>query len=255
MSIRLPEELIKQRVSEIQRDLLAQSHHLRAVNFTAIHLADLEFLFNAYDMRFLGGLVRPALAGHTLTFRLSPRMTHAGGKTTRRTTRTGDVRYEIAVASSMLFDAFADADRGVSVAGLECGNRLDALQRVMEHEMVHLIEQLCWKSSDCSASRFQDMAARIFRHRAHTHNLVTRRERASAAGIMVGSRVTFTFEDRRLTGRVNRITKRATVLVEDPNGVRFSNGLRYKTYYVPIQWLKPAIATDPPSTSNLAEES
>ncbi len=131
-------------------------------------------------------------------------MTHAGGKTTRRTTRTGDVRYEIAVASSMLFDAFADADRGVSVAGLECGNRLDALQRVMEHEMVHLIEQLCWKSSDCSASRFQDMAARIFRHRAHTHNLVTRRERASAAGIMVGSRVTFTFEDRRLTGRVNR---------------------------------------------------
>ena len=255
MSIRLPGELIEQRVSEIQRDLLAHSHHLRAVNFTAIHLADLEFLFNAYDARFLSGLLRPALAGHKLMFHLSSRMTRAGGKTTRRITSTGDVRFEIAVASSMLFDAFADADRGVSVAGLHCGNRLDALQRVMEHEIVHLIEQLCWGNTNCSASRFQDIAARIFRHRAHTHNLVTRRERASAAGIVVGSRVTFLFEDRPLTGRVNRITKRATVLVEDPNGVRFSNGLRYKTYYVPIPWLKPATTTDAPSTSNLLEES
>ncbi len=241
MSPRLPEELIAQRVAEIQRDLLAHSRHLRAVNFTAIHVADLEFLFNAYDSRFLDGLLRPALAGRPLTFHLSPRMTRAGGKTSRLRTRSGEVRFEIAVASSMLFDAFADADRRVSVAGLECDNRLDALQRVLEHEIVHLIEQLCWGRSNCSARRFQDIAARVFRHRAHTHSLVTRQERASAVGIVVGSRVTFSFENRQLTGRVNRITKRATVLVEDPDGVRFSDGLRYKTFYVPIQWLKPVL--------------
>ncbi len=241
MSLRLPEELIAQRVAEIQRDLLAHSRHLRAVNFTAIHVADLEFLFNAYDSRFLDGLLRPALAGRPLTFHLSPRMTRAGGKTSRLRTRSGEVRFEIAVASSMLFDAFADADRRVSVAGLECDNRLDALQRVLEHEIVHLIEQLCWGRSNCSARRFQDIAARVFRHRAHTHSLVTRQERASAVGIVVGSRVTFSFENRQLTGRVNRITKRATVLVEDPDGVRFSDGLRYKTFYVPIQWLKPVL--------------
>ncbi len=239
MSLRLPEELIAQRVAEIQRDLLAHSRHLRAVNFTAIHVADLEFLFNAYDSSFLGGLLRPALAGRSLTFHLSPRMTRAGGKTTRLRSRSGEVRFEIAVASSMLFDAFAEADRRVSVAGLECGNRLDALQRVMEHEIVHLIEQLCWGSTNCSAHRFQEIAARVFRHRAHTHSLVTRRERASSVGIVVGSRVTFTFENRQLTGRVNRITKRATVLVEDPNGMQYSDGLRYSRYYVPIPWLKP----------------
>jgi hypothetical protein len=39
-------------------------------------------------------------------------------------------------------------------------------------------------------------------------------------------------------GRVNRITKRATVLVEDPDGVKYSNGLRYRTYYVPIACLE-----------------
>jgi len=239
MSLRLPEESIAQRVAEIQRDLLAQSRHLQAGNFSAIHVADLEFLFNAYDSRFLGGLLRPALAGRSLTFHLSPRMTRAGGKTTRLRTRSGEVRFEIAVASSMLFDAFAHADRRVSVAGLECDTRLDALQRVLEHEIVHLIEQLCWGSSNCAAHRFQDIAARVFRHRAHTHSLVTRRERASVAGIVVGSRVTFMFENRQLTGRVNRITKRATVLVEDPNGIQYSDGSRYSRYYVPIQWLKP----------------
>jgi hypothetical protein len=50
--------------------------------------------------------------------------------------------------------------------------------------------------------------------------------------------VTFLFEGRPLTGRVNRLTKRATVLVEDPEGERFSDGRRYRKYYVPILHLK-----------------
>ena len=100
--------------------------------------------------------------------------------------------------------------------------------------MVHLIEQLCWQTSNCAAPRFQDIARRHFLHRAHTHKLITRRERAAQSGIRVGSRVTFLFEGRPLTGRVNRLTKRATVLVEDPEGERFSDGRRYRKYYVPI---------------------
>jgi len=51
-------------------------------------------------------------------------------------------------------------------------------------------------------------------HRAHTHRLITRRERAAQSGIRVGSRVTFLLTGG-VTGRVNRLTKRATVLVED----------------------------------------
>ena len=42
----------------------------------------------------------------------------------------------------------------------------------------------------------------------------------------------------RLAGRVNRITKRATVLVEDIGGQPYSDGLRYKIYYVPIAHLE-----------------
>lgn len=237
-TMRLPEELIQQRVRRIQQDLLAHSHYLRESDFTAIHPGDLEFLFDAYDKHFFDGLCRQALAGRRLSFRLAPRMTRAGGKTVRFTTRTGEVRYEIAIASSILFDGFGEMDRSVSVCGLECENRLEALQRVFEHELVHLTEQLCWQSSNCAAPRFQNIATRIFLHRAHTHDLITRRERALVSGIRIGSPVTFTFEGRRLMGRVNRITKRATVLVEDPDGVKYSNGLRYRTYYVPIACLE-----------------
>jgi hypothetical protein len=49
--------------------------------------------------------------------------------------------------------------------------------------------------------------------------------------------VTFNFERPRLTGRVNRITKRASVLVAEPDVVSYSDGLRYRTYYVPLACL------------------
>jgi hypothetical protein len=238
----LPENLIQQRVQRIQRDVLVHSNDLREPDFKAIHARDLEFLFRAYDEHFFAGLCGKTLEGKKLHFRLSRRMTRSGGKTARYTTRAGEVSYEISIASSILFDGFGWMDRLVTVCGIECQSRLEALQRIFEHEMVHLAEQLCWGSSNCAAERFRDIAARFFLHRAHTHNLITRRERAAELGIRIGSLVSFNFGGRQLTGRVNRITKRATVLVADPNGVSYADGLRYRTYYVPLACLKSVIA-------------
>jgi len=238
-------ESVRSRVSRIHQDLLARSPYIRIANFTAIHPGDLAFLFDAYDREFLGGLCRPALEGIPVGFRLSARMTRAGGKTILYRLPSGGSKYEIAIAGSMLFDGFRENDRRITVCGLECRDRLEALQRIFEHEMVHLGELLCWEKSDCTAARFQGIAARLFLHRAHTHDLITRKERAAASGIRVGARVAFHFDGRRLTGRVNRITRRATVLVEDPDGVKHSDGLRYKIYYVPIAGL--AVILEPPA--------
>jgi hypothetical protein len=243
LSLRLQQELIRQRAGEIRHSVLATSRYIREPNFTAIHPRDLQFLFSAYDDRFFGRLCKQTLDGRRLRFRLSPRLIRAAGKTTRFTSPAGEVSYEIAIASSILFDGFGKTDRPATVGGLTCEDRLEALQRVSEHEMVHLSEQLCWESTDCAASRFQDIARRFFLHQGHTHDLVTRRERAAKSGIRVGSWVTFGFEGRRLTGRVNRITKRATVLVPDIEGQKYSDGLRYKTYYVPIAHLSPTAAS------------
>jgi hypothetical protein len=230
---------ICERGRQVKEYLLAHSQFVRRVDFQEISRRDLELLFEGCDRIFFNGLCSQALNGQRLTFRLAPRMTRAGGKTARIVSRNGVVSYEISVAVFILFDSFRPGERQVTVCGAECANLLEALQRIFEHELVHLVENLCWAHTDCSASRFQDIARRLFLHRSHTHNLVTRRERAAASGIQVGSRVAFRFEERELSGRVNRITKRATVLVEDPAGVPYSDGLRYKTYYVPIGLLQP----------------
>ncbi len=58
-------------------------------------------------------------------------------------------------------------------------------------------------------------------------------------GVKPGNRVSFRFDGQHHTGVVNRITKRATVLVEDASGEPYSNGKRYRKFYVPIGMLEP----------------
>jgi hypothetical protein len=237
-ALALSAEQTAQRQSKIGEHVLQRSRYIRTPDFEAIHDADLELLFRAYDERYFDGLCRSALDGRSLRFRLSPRLTKSGGVTKRFNTRDGRGSFEIAIGHSVLFEGFRAGDRSVTACGVECHSRLDALQRVFEHELVHLIEFLCWEKSNCSAPRFQEIAARLFLHKAHTHALITRRERAAESGIHLGSRVSFTVEGRQLTGFVNRITKRATVLVESPGGEKFSDGKRYEKYYVPLRWLR-----------------
>ena len=52
------------------------------------------------------------------------------------------------------------------------------------------------------------------------------------------ARTFFSFEGERLTGIVNRITRRATVLVPHPQGVRYSDGGHYRKYYIPLGQLE-----------------
>ena len=84
------------------QECVGHSRYIRDANFTAIHIWDLEFLFKAYDDGFFAGLGQRALEGTRIQFRLAPRLTRAGGKTTRFTKPSGEVSYEIAIAS-MLF--------------------------------------------------------------------------------------------------------------------------------------------------------
>ena len=58
----------------------------------------------------------------------------------------------------------------------------------------------------------------------------------------VGDRVTFLFEGVRHVGVVNRITRRATVLVESPAGTAYSDGKRYVKFYIPLPMLEKATA-------------
>ncbi len=150
----------------------------------------------------------------------------------------GRVDYEIAVSTTLLFSTFQDVEREVIVGGLVCRDRLEALQRIFEHELLHLAEFLGWGRSSCSAENFHFLSRRIFAHEGVSHDLVTPREQAAVAfDVRVGDLVRFDLEGHTYHGRVNRITRRATVLVESARGELFSDGRRYLTYYVPLPLL------------------
>lgn len=237
---RPPLDEIAARTAQIHEIALRYSRHIDQENFTAVHAADLERLFNEYDRLFLKGNGRQALQGRELRFRVSHRMTRIGGRTTWLR-GSGREFFEIAVSAPLLFQSFEDTARAVTVTGLVCRTRLEALSRVFEHELVHLAELLAWSRTTCRGTRFQEIAARLFGHQAHTHRLVTPREQALAKyGIRTGSRVRFELTGRQHRGIVNRITRRATVLVPDERGQRYSDGQRYVKYYVPLNQLEPA---------------
>ncbi len=231
--------------SAIGNKILGSSKSMETRNFQRIAKQDLERMAEAYDQQFFKGLCLPLARSYGLSFRLSSRMTRAGGKTTRtvfRGTRSKPSRthYEIALSTSLLFQSFRKQGDTIRVCGHECSDRLTAMQRIVEHEMIHLCEMLAWIQSDCSAGRFQSIARNMFGHTEHRHELITQQERAATEfNIRAGARVVFPFEGTVLQGVVNRITRRATILVEDLRGVRYSNGKRYLKYYVPIHQLRP----------------
>lgn len=237
----LGSDQIAHHAEQIHATVLQKSPYIRTANFSRVHPTDLLLLYTEYDARFFHGRVRESLGSTLLTFRLSKRMTRIGGQTARYIDqRSGTRRYEISVATTMLYGCFREDDhRPISVCGFVCRDRLDALQRVMEHELVHLVEMLLWNQSSCSAERFHSISRRLFGHTENCHQLITPRERASVQfGIHAGMLVRFQFEGRQFTGIVNRISKRATVLVEDGQGEPYSNGKRYRKFYVPVPSLE-----------------
>jgi hypothetical protein len=249
LSRRFSPEQIADTNAAIARSVITGSHFVRGHDFTVIAPADLSRMFDLYDHAYFDGFLRQTVnerAGGRLSFRLAPRMTRAGGKTfrTRRPVRHGllksdETSYEIAISSRLLFLSFDDASRPATVCGLPCTDRLSALQRIMEHEMLHLAELLVRDRSSCSAERFKSMSRNLFGHAASTHELITPADRAVAKfDLRIGDAVTFTFDGRLLRGMVNRINRRATVLVESPSGTRYTNGRRYEKFYIPLGMLK-----------------
>lgn len=245
---RIPPKRIARWRNRIYQQTLLHSRCIKTGDFTEIHLDDLAQLFDRYDDYFFSGACRRLLGEYPLEFRLSNRATRSAGLTSVRrqrdllTRRVAVLGYEIAVSTTLLFQTFAEDHRPIRVGGIRCHDRLEALQRVMEHEIVHLVEMLLYGKSSCKGRRYQDMIFRFFGHTERCHQLITSLERASAKyGIRPGQRVRFVHDGREYVGIVNRITKRATVLVEDPqHGARYSDGKHYSKFYVPLTMLSPA---------------
>ena len=197
---------------EIHEQMLILSRSMDRPNFNKIGQEDLSRMVRLYDDRFFGGRILPTAMAEGLTFHLSSRMTSVAGKmiTNYPNGYDGVRKFELKLSTTLLFQTFEDANRPVEVTGCLCRDRLEAMQRVTEHEMVHLIEMMIWNDGDCNQSRFQSIAKRYFAHSDYRHGLITQRERAAERfDIRVGDEVCFFHDGFKMAGRVNRITRRA----------------------------------------------
>ncbi len=248
--ISLPTDLDPQRVAaryEAVREAMLRRPHLRSANFERLTDADVAALFAAYDHHWFDGSLAQAVrreSGRDLVLGVSTTLSRSGGITRRRRTGRGtkvlSTTYEIAVAGRLLKLSFTQPGQTLIVGGLTCHDRLEAAQRIMEHEIVHLYELLAWGQSSCRKPRFAAMVGRFFGHVGTHHGLVTPREHAQAAhGIRIGSEVTFTFKGTPMRGFVNRVHHRATVLVPADHGQPYNDGKRYAKYYIPLEGLTP----------------
>ena len=69
----------------------------------------------------------------------------------------------------------------------------------------------------------------------------------------LGDSVRFKHDGQLLVGRVNRITRRATILVPSDRGQLFCDGRRYQRFYVPLEKLqKVAVLAWPGSFLDLS---
>lgn len=223
--------------AEVGRRVLAASPFVTDRNFDRIGATDLRAMFAAYDELYFGGELGPLVAGR-LDLDLSGRMTRAGGTTAwHRRDRTAT----ITLSTVLLYQSFRGQEREIHVGGCPCGDRLEAAQRIFEHELCYLVEFLATDASRCAAGPFQELAGGLFGHRDHRHTLIGASERVEIdLGLAVGSPVRFEHEGRELRGILARVTRRATVFVPDPQGGWIdSRGARIAKYYVPTAALRP----------------
>lgn len=236
-------ETIHREQARIHAEMLQLSRAIDRPNFRRVGRDDLVRLIHLMDDAFFDSRVLPIAKAEGLEFKFSSRMTSAAGKLVThypKGRKEAPRSFELILSSTLLFQTFEDVDRPVTVTGRKCRDRLEAMQRVAEHEMTHLIEMLIWNTGNCSQPRFQGIANAFFAHTDYQHDLITQRERAARKfNIRVGDTVCFRSDGKQIVGRVNRITRRATVLVNDPQGEQFSDGGRYTRWYVPLEKLHP----------------
>jgi hypothetical protein len=155
---------------QVRGRMLSESPYARQPNFIRLSAADLVLLYRLYDQLFFTTALQPLVmekTGRPLALKVSGAMTSSGGRTlrVRHRDRAGitHTHYEIAISARLLFNSFKDNDRPIHVSGQLCADRLDAMMRIMEHELVHLIEMLTFGDSSCKKTRFLTIADGVVR--------------------------------------------------------------------------------------------
>lgn len=225
----------------IKKNLFTQSRFVKSEDFTSISDRDLYILYNLYDDIFLDSWLKNNFKGK-IKLTLSRQLTRAAGNTKTKKNiamiKPEDIEFEIKISLNHLIN-FDKTDRDKYVGGIKVNNKLDSLMLVFEHELCHVIEFLIYKKSNCSKQPFKSLISDLFGQSESHHKLVTTREaNFSQYGLVPGDWVSFEYAGDELTGFINKINKRATVMSPSQHGKYVDkSGQHYTKYYIPLSCL------------------
>lgn len=232
---------INEKRNTIKNKLFEKSSNIKQVDFTQICNSDLYLLYDLYDEIFLNSWFSHNFKGKII-FKLSKQLTRAAGNTTTKKhiekIKPEDIEFQIKISLNHLIN-FDKIDRDKYVGGIQAKSKLHSLMLVFEHEICHVIEFLIYKKSSCKKEPFKKLIFNLFGQNESTHKLVTSREASFAEyGLVVGNKVKFEFQGKQITGIINNINKRATVMSPSNKGNYVDRkGQHYTKYYIPLNCL------------------
>lgn len=186
-------------------------------------------MFELYDQALRGALsAKLARQGHSLTFGWSNRWTRVVGQFAPN--GAGSKHHVIRFSSNAFFRDYvkeAISQLGLTINGQKIHDRLDAIQCVMEHELVHLLLYLdadtaVYNADNGHGTVFMAVAKALFGHTKFTCDC-RRPEKLGADGDLhtfaVGQQVSFESRDERhITGLVVKIGKKKLKVKATDNG-------------------------------------
>lgn len=229
------QEIIKKR-NDIRNKFIAESENVNTGNIQSMSNQDVKILFHLYDEEFFKDHFRDNFK-ESITFSLSTRMTSAAGKTIYsrkiKLLQETEKTYEIRMGIKFFFQYYK-VERDKIVSGINTKDSLEAFQIVFEHELCHLMEFHLYNESSCNKRRFKTMVNNIFAHTEVHHQLPSQKEIISVDyGFKIGQKVCFHRGNKKYSGFIYKINKRATVMVKDTKGTyKDGEGTKYSKWYV-----------------------
>lgn len=236
------ESEIEKKRESIRNELFSLSKNITSGKITRISNMDLSILFQLYDKYFFNHYFRNNFKDKII-FVLSKKLTtNAGSLSYHKNNKSfspDKITYTLKIGVNFIFKYYT-LNRNKPVSGIISKDALEALQLVFEHEICHLIEYHLLNYSSCKKVFFLTISNNIFGHKETFHALPSEKEIAyKKYNLKIGDEVYFKNNNITLKGIINRITKRATVMVPDKNGIYMNkNGERFIKWYVPLSELK-----------------
>lgn len=235
-------ETIHQKRNLVRNLLYDKSINIHEENFNIISSNDLYLLYEIYDKVFFNNWFKEKFKGKII-FKLSKQLTKAAGNTKTKKNisliKDEEVEFEIKISLNHL-NNFNKVDRNKSVGGIQVNSKLDTVMLVLEHELCHVIEFIIYKKSSCKKKPFKNLIYDVFGQTETTHSLINSLEaNIEEHGFKPGDKVIFKFENKKRSGFISKINKRATVMSLDLSGSYIDKmGNRYIKFYVPLNVLE-----------------